>query len=218
MTARPLLYDLYSGAGGASMGYHRSGFEVVGIDIKAQPRYPFRFIQMDALEFVQRTMDGEYEMPAAWAASPPCQAYSVTKTIWQREHPDLVGPTRDAMEATGLPYVIENVVGAPLRTTIQLCGSMFGLRVYRHRLFESNVMLWQPFHPRHEATCTQVGRQPKTGEFMTVAGHFADVKTAGEYMGIDWMTRDQLSQAIPPAYTEFIGHQLMSYLERRKAA
>lgn len=198
------------------MGYHRAGFRVVGIDVKPQPRYPFDFIQMDAFEFFDRVANGEYEAPAAWHCSPPCQAYSVTQNIHGREYPELVHPTRSALEQSGLPYVIENLVGAPLNTTIELCGAMFGLRVYRHRLFESNVMLLQPPHPRHIAVCTQVGRRLKAGEFITVAGHFADVKAAGEAMGIDWMTRDQLAQSIPPAYCEFIGRQLLAVLERQR--
>jgi DNA (cytosine-5)-methyltransferase 1 len=204
--------DLFCGAGGASVGYHRAGFEMTGVDLYPQKNYPFTFVQADALEYLA---EHGHEFDAIHA-SPPCQAYSVTQNIHGREYPELVEPTRAALDACDLPYVIENVIGAPLHTTIELCGAMFGLSVYRHRRFESNVMLFQPHHPKHIAICTQVGRRPKPGEFMTVAGHFADIRTARQAMGIDWMTRDELAQAIPPAYTEFIGHQLMAVIDRRR--
>ena len=124
---------------------------------------------------------------------------------------------RDLLQASGRPYVIENVPGAPLHHTITLCGAAFGLRVYRHRLFESNILLFQPEHPKHVAR-TSYGRTPKNGEFYTVAGHFSGLEGAKVAMGIDWMNRDELAQAIPPAYTEYIGRQLLAALRNGGAA
>lgn len=216
MTGRRLrLLDMFCGAGGCSMGYHRAGFDVVGVDIKPQPRFPFPFHQADALEFVA-AHGHEFD---AIHASPPCQAYTGLANIWKYDgkHPDLVAATRAALEATAVPWVMENVVGAPLRTGIILCGAMFGLRVYRHRLFESSVLLFQPPHPRHEARASY-GRIPTDDEFFTVSGHFGDLDGAMKAMGIDWMCRTTLAQAIPPTYTEYIGRQLITYLDRLEAA
>ena len=200
---RPRLLDLFCGAGGAAMGYHRAGFDVVGVDIKPQPHYPFEFHQADALTF---PLDG-YD---AIHASPPCQAFTLAQRIQHREHPDLIAPIRTRLEEHH--YVIENVVGAPLLNPITLCGEWFGLRVYRHRLFESSALLDQPSHLRHLALLAKMGRPVKNCEYMHIAGHFSDVATARIAMGIDWMTRDELSEAIPPAYTEFIGRQLIECL------
>ena len=124
------------------MGYSRAGFEVVGVDIAAQPRYPFEFIQGDAIEYVKEH-GHEYD---AIHASPPCQAYTNAQKIMRNDHPELLEPTREALNATGLPWVIENVPGAPLIEPIELCGGMFGLRTYRHRLFESSHALTAPAH------------------------------------------------------------------------
>jgi len=129
------LLDLFCGAGGAAVGYARAGFEVVGVDCVAQPRYPFRFYQADALTFPLDGFDVIH-------ASPPCQVYSVTSALWQRKHPDLLPFVRSRLWASGNLFVIENVMGAPLPGAIVLCGTMFGLRVFRHRLFESNLLLF----------------------------------------------------------------------------
>ncbi len=135
---KPLLYDVFCGAGGCTVGYQRAGFYVVGIDKDSQPRYPGDdFIQMDALEFLEKLLNGEYPEPTLISTSPPCQVYSVTKDLSNGNHPDLVGPIRAALQTIGLPYVIENVPGAPLVNPIKLCGTMFDLRVLRHRLFET---------------------------------------------------------------------------------
>jgi DNA (cytosine-5)-methyltransferase 1 len=211
---KPRLLDLFCGAGGAGMGYARAGFDVTGVDIKPMPRYPFAFIQGDALEYL--TAHGhEYE---AIHASPPCQRYTALQVVRGREHPDLVAPTRKALEATGKPWVIENVVGAPMNTTIVLCGAMFGLKVYRHRLFESNQMLFQPHHELHRDSTPRAGRGISPKGFISVAGNTGNADYARLAMGIDWMNRDQLSQAIPPAYTEYIGKQLMAALGQERAA
>lgn len=210
----PRLLDLFCCAGGAAMGYHRAGFDVVGVDIASQPHYPFRLIVADALDYV-RDHGREYD---AIHASPPCQLYSCTHTLHSRTHPDLVAPTREALIATGHPWVIENVVGAPLRAPICLCGAMFGLNVYRHRLFESNVQLLGQAHRTHIRPCVRVGRAPKAGEVHSVAGHFSGVQLARDAMGIPWMTRAELAQAIPPAYTEYVGRQLADHIAYQRRA
>lgn len=199
--------DLFCGGGGATRGYQMAGFHVTGVDINPQPNYCGDvFIQADAMTFPLEGFDLIH-------ASPPCQAYSITQLIHGREYPELVAPVRERLEASGTPYIIENVVGAPLLNAITLCGTHFGLRVYRHRLFESNCLLLAPsIHPRHDWRCTQVGRKPKDGEYLTIAGHFSGITEARAAMGISWMTRDELSQAIPPAYTRFLAEQIVASL------
>lgn len=213
------LLDLFCGAGGAAMGYHRAGFDVVGVDIKPQPRYPFTFHQGDALEFCRR-YGSEFDVIHA---SPPCQAYSVTqnlKTV-SANHPDLVGVTRDTLRKTGKPYVIENVPGAPLRETVMLCGTMFDLGVIRHRRFECNpVLTFSPYTCHHRGRVCPMWwksrrealRRGETFEYITVAGKSFLVQEARDAMKINWMTRDELAQAIPPAYTEWIGRRLQEVL------
>jgi DNA (cytosine-5)-methyltransferase 1 len=208
------LLDLFSGAGGAGMGYHRAGFEVVGVDIAPQPRYPFEFHQADALAYCA-AHGQEFDVIHT---SPPCQAYSITKSIHGNDHPALIEATRDALIATGKPYVIENVVGAPLRSPLMLCGSMFpSLYVYRHRLFECNPPLFMA-----PATCQHSFKMPASKgayhelngtNFITCVGHNFKASDGRIAMGIDWMTRAELSQAIPPAYCEYIGRQLRHILE-----
>lgn len=203
------LLDLFCKAGGASQGYKLAGFDVVGVDIEAQPNYPFTFYQGDAIEFVK---DYGVEFDAV-AASPPCQAHTLAQRIQGREHPDLISETRAALVDLGIPYIIENVPGAPLIDPVTLCGAMFpGLRTYRHRLFESNIPLVAPTHPDHKAPNAKMGRRPQPGEWMHVVGNFSGADLAREAMGIDWMTRDELREAIPPAYTEFLGRQLIDYI------
>ena len=215
--SKPRLLDLFCGAGGAAMGYHRAGFEVVGVDIKPQPRYPFSFIHMDAFEALEiltrgRALQAEFD---AIHASPPCQAYTKASKLQGNEHPDLIGPTRELLEATGLPYVIENVKGAPLINPVLLEGQMFPeLRTHRPRLFETNwgFLVDAMRHPPPRNV--KMGRPATEEEWIQVVGHFSDVNAGRRAMGIDWMTRDELSEAIPPSYTEFIGGQLMEYLNK----
>jgi DNA (cytosine-5)-methyltransferase 1 len=204
------LLDLFCGAGGAAAGYHRAGFdEIVGVDIQPQPRYPFTFVAGHALDYVAahgRDFDAIH-------ASPPCQAFSPLRAVHRKDYPELVHATRAAMIATGRPWIIENVVGAPLGSGVVLCGTMFDLRVYRHRRFETSWLIFQPHHPPHliRAGGHNQQRQRKAnylaGGIATVTGHAGSY--CGPAMGIDWMDGDTLSQAIPPAYTQFIGHQLL---------
>lgn len=193
------------------MGYHRAGFEVVGVDIARQPRFPFEFIQADALAYL---IAHGHEFDVIHA-SPPCQAFTQAQRIQNNEHENYIDPVRSLMPP-GVPYIIENVLNAPLIDPITLCGAMFGLRTYRHRLFESNVPIVAPPHPEHVARNAIMGRRPKPDEFMHVVGNFIGVDEAKIAMGIDWMTRNGLREAIPPAYTEWIGSQILVTLESRE--
>lgn len=187
------------------MGYHRAGFRVVGVDIEDQPNYPFDFVQSDAIEFL---MKHGHEFDAVHA-SPPCQAYSKTQKLQGRKHPELVALTREALQSVGVPWVIENVPGSPLISPVMLCGCSFGLGTYRHRLFETSFACEAPRHLQHIRPTAKMGRRPKVGEMIHVVGNFSGVSVAKQAMGIDWMTRNELSEAIPPAYTEWIGKQLI---------
>lgn len=219
---RPLLLDLYCGAGGAAFGYVQAGFDVIGVDIVPQPHYPFEFVCADALEYLESRSSYIADEFVAVHASPPCQAHSILGSIWRSDnsygyderHDDLIGKTRDLIIATGLPYVIENVTGAAdqMKSPAMLCGTMFGLRLFRHRLFETSFLLFTPWHVSHEdqgLTAPKTSRQPGDGEVWSIYGHFSGVDGAKEAMGIDWMTRDELAQAIPPAYTKYIGQQMI---------
>lgn len=220
MSNRPRLLDLFCGAGGAAMGYHQAGFEVVGIDIAPQPNFPFKFVQADVMG-LDPSMFMTFD---AIHASPPCQAYSdlakrnKNADMWPR----LIDPVRQLLQDTGLPYVIENVEGAPLRDPITLCGTMFdGLRVIRHRLFESNLPLTTPEHGKHPLVFTYDKRKRHYGQldqntaFVTVTGGGnCSTANARDAMGIDWMTKVELNEAIPPAYTSYIGAQLLSHMSR----
>lgn len=216
--SRPRLLDAFSGAGGAGRGYQMAGFHVTGVDIKPQPRYAGdEFVQGDALAYI-REHGHEFD---AIHASPPCQAYSPLSYRWgENDYADLVDATRAALKETGLPYAIENVMRAPLYQSLVLCGSMFdGLRVIRHRRFECNPPLWfPPFSCSHPKGA--VGRRGHLGdrEWMTVTGHFSDIEKARAAMGIDWMSQDELAQAIPPAYTEFVGRHLLHAVQMEATA
>jgi hypothetical protein len=195
MASRPRLLDLFCGAGGSAVGYSRAGFDVVGVDKYPQPHYPFEFHQADVMEMEV----GELVDFDAIHASPPCQHYS-RATAWRGnrdDHPDLVGPTRELLRTTGLPWVLENVPEAPT-FGITLCGSQFGLEVRRHRRFETSWEWFTMMEP-----CQHYGLR---------AFEHKRERAYADAMGCEWMNRDEGRQAIPPAYTTFIGSQLLAYL------
>lgn len=192
--------DLFCCAGGAAMGLHRAGFDVTGVDIEPQPHYPFTFVQGDALA---ANLDG---FDFVWA-SPPCQRFSMySRNLGTSENfPDLIEPMRQKLTAWGGDWVIENVVGAPLRANAMLCGTMFGLKVLRHRLFETSFPT-----PALTLSCRHQGDEiPVYGNgtpqwHREKLGRNIGVAEQRAAMGIDWMTRDELTQAIPPAYSEYL--------------
>jgi len=217
------LLDLFCGAGGAAMGYSRAGFaEIVGVDVAPQPRYPFEFVQGDAFEFVARH-GGEFDVIHA---SPPCQAYSGMRRLTLSrfghapQHPDLIAPTRGALVVTGKVYVIENVCHSPLHTQFILCGAALGLaHLARHRHFECNRLLMAPpkcCHRQNSFTISVMGAKPD-GRRVSYRHHrlcrvASSLDEARAVMGIDWMEWDELREAVPPAYTEWIGRQLLAQL------
>ena len=199
------LLDLYCGAGGAAEGYRRAGFtEIVGLDITPQRHYPFTFIQANALRppLNIRLFDLIH-------ASPPCQVHSKTRPLAGKHHQDLVSQTREMLIASGKPYVIENVPGAPLINPIALNGFMFDLKLDRERWFESSVPLPFVLLPPASKRAIKMGRPVTEGDIIQIVGHFVNVSYARKAMGIDWMSRDELAQAIPPAYTEWIGRKIL---------
>lgn len=204
------------------MGYYRAGFDVVGVDIEPQPRYPFKFVQANALEvlFDSRGRELASSKVAAIHASPPCQRYTTGGRVSKRaDHPDLVGRVRDSLDAVGLPYIIENVPGAPMRADAVLCGSMFGLKVRRHRIFESNIPIAGLLPPcdHSEPIAGVYGRlHGKAGAWPGMLP--STLESWSDAMGIDWMDADGLSQAIPPAYTEWLGRSLIEAVSNREAA
>jgi DNA (cytosine-5)-methyltransferase 1 len=236
---KPRLLDLFACAGGAGEGYRRAGFDVYAVDIEPQRNNPLPFYQGDALEVLRVLLSGgsitfsngetlRLSDFAAVHASPPCQAYSITAHAHDNKHPDLLVPVRELLERTGLPYVIENVEGAPLRDPLTLCGSEFGLRapdvdgvelaLRRHRLFESNVWLMGAGGCYHDDT--KVAGSYTAGRNRTPAqrdnpdrrgGYTPHLTVRAALLGVDWkMNEHELAQAIPPVYTEFIGSQLLA--------
>jgi DNA (cytosine-5)-methyltransferase 1 len=211
------LLDLFCGAGGAGTGYHRAGFEVVGVDIAPMPRYPFEFHQADALEYCA-AHGHDFDVIHA---SPPCQGYSITKHMpWVGEYPKLVEPLRGLLIATGKPYIIENVPGAPLQNPIILCGLMFGMRVFRHRLFEIYPFFLGMSHEKHPSnSVTNSFRAYSSFDsgatHISMAGHnFKRADAVAAMNGdCDWMTREEMAESVPPAYTECVGRLLREHLE-----
>ncbi|MEU9956690.1 SAM-dependent methyltransferase [Streptomyces sp. NPDC050982] len=208
--SRPRLLDVYCCQGGAAMGWHLAGFDVTGVDKDPQPRYPFTFIQGDAIEYI-RAHGHEYDLIAG---SPPCQHYTLCQRIQGREHPALIAPTRQAMQATGRPWIIENVPEAApeLRAPLTLCGASFGLHTYRHRLFEASFPVPVQPHPEHLHPTVKMGRPLSPGDWYHAVGHFSNVPYVREDMGVPWMSRDGISECIPPAYTQWIGGASLAFL------
>jgi DNA (cytosine-5)-methyltransferase 1 len=215
---KPRLLDLFCCAGGAGIGYSQAGFEVVGVDIKLQRNYPLPFILADAL-----ALDPKFiALFDAVHASPPCQAYSdlAKRNRNADEWPRLIEPVRDMLIRSGLPYIIENVDGAPLLNAVVLCGTMFTeLRVLRHRLFEANFKIVPPPHRKHPKVHTfdrrksHFGKTDEWKDFVQVTGGGnCTLAAAREAMGIDWMTKNEINEAIPPVYTRFIGQELLRHI------
>lgn len=222
---KPRLLDLFCCAGGAAMGYARAGFEVVGVDIAPQPNYPFVFIEGDARGFVQRNAK-HFD---AIHASPPCQGYTTMGNRYRGkggpEHDLLIEEVRNALRALGVPYIIENVVGAArqMESPIQLHGGMFGLEVYRPRLFESNIPLVAPSRAPSPTNPIGVygkldGRRIWTRKDGTEQRAAKTLVQAQSAMGIDWMQWPELTEAIPPAYTQYLGAQMLDHIQYRMAA
>lgn len=220
---KPKLLDLYCKAGGCSKGYNMAGFDVVGVDIEDQPNYPFLFIRSDAIEYVRKN----YHLYDVIHASPPCQKYSRSTAPFRmagKKYPDLLNETRIELEKTGKPYIIENVPGSPMRKDLILNGEMFGLKVIRNRWFELGGGLFILCPPK-----TQIKKNlVRNGERVSVFGNGSyrkskfdkepifkkgSVRETWAYaMGINWMTCNEMSEAIPPAYTEYIGNRIKNQI------
>jgi DNA (cytosine-5)-methyltransferase 1 len=208
------MIDLFAGAGGCAMGYHRAGFEVVGVDLDWQSNYPFRFMQWDALRVNPRNFDLIH-------ASPPCQLWSISSYRSTRKHPDLITPLRERLAEWNKPYVIENVEGAPLKSPVMLCGRAFSLgavcrggvyrHLCRHRMFESSFTLTG-------TRCACVQGDPVIGVYgqgsatSSNRGYQGTVSERERAMGIDWMFSQEMAQAIPPIYCEYLGKQIIQQL------
>ncbi len=212
------LLDLFCGAGCAAIGYERAGYDVTGVDLSPQPGYPYRFIHGDALKYLA-AHGSEYDVIHA---SPPCQVHSKV-TPNPSAHVDLIAPTRELLARLSIPWVIENVAEAPLFSPVVLCGNMFGLRSYRHRLFESNVRIDQPNHPAHanyvhyiwDKRKARYGTPYLDTDFIPIHGdNNAPYALQCEAMGIEVgrVKRRGLVQGIPPAFSEYIGRQLLQYV------
>lgn len=217
---RPLLVDLCCKAGGCSLGYAAAGFDVIGVDIDPQPRYQFKFKQADVLSL---DLAKAFPKARAFHASPPCQVFSVSTKRYRnqgKQYVDVLTPLREKLLQDGRPFVIENVPGAPMRRDLVLCGEMFGLRVIRHRWFEiERAVVLQPPHMKHQGYAsglngTHVNKERQEFYYYTVCGHgrrnIDKVENWRNAMGIRHMIRSELSQAVPPVYTEYIGRQLIT--------
>lgn len=221
---KPRLLDLFCGAGGSAVGYHRAGFDVIGVDNRPQPHYPFRFVQADALAVLEDLDYTSHPPYDAIHASPPCQAYTTMNNRHGSDSPPLIAETRELLEQMGLPYVIENVMGAKreLRSPVMVCGRSVGLTLHRHRLFESNVPLMTAGCTRPDDRDAAVyGKHDQRRIWTRADGselRAATLSEASTAMRVDWMTWDEIREAIPPAFTELIGYQLLQHLNARVVA
>lgn len=222
---KPLLLDLFCCEGGASAGYVRAGFDVLGIDITPQPRYPYRFLQADALGLLSWLIDSHaIRQFAAIHASPPCQRYSTLKSMTTHQYADLLAPTRELLMTSGLPWILENVATAPMHQGIEICGTALGLNVRRHRRFDSSHLLYGPGMCRHNPDNVNVyghgawNYRPRSDD--PRIKHWTrktqqcplPVAAAKEAFEASWMTQHGLAECIPPAYTEFLGRQLLTVI------
>lgn len=218
----PLLLDLFCGAGGAAMGYSRAGFDVIGVDLHPQPNYPwpYRFIQADAMKILESGMIGELDIRAfdAIHASPPCQAYSRAMKHLAEGYPELIAPTLAALKELGVPWVVENVMGAPIPEWptlfgdegLLLCGSMFGLQVQRHRLFQTSFPIGRPSYCDHSVKVMNPHNAGARREWRIILGKGVPIeRTWREEMGVGWMNSAEGREAIPPVYTEYIGRTFL---------
>jgi len=219
--SRPKLLDLFCGAGGAAMGYHRAGFDVIGVDIEPQPNYPFEIVNADASELLKHGNNVFTDIDVIHA-SPPCQRF----TAYRRRgsgvgegYPDLIATIRDSLARIGVPYVIENVAGAPLDNPARYCGSSFGLDVRRHRFFESNIALMAPEcdHGWQTPRFPPATNRANLRRTVEVGVWRIPLSVQQAAMGIDWMTLTELSEALPPSYTEDIGAQLLAHIAEAAA-
>jgi DNA (cytosine-5)-methyltransferase 1 len=203
------LLDLFCGEGGAGHGYSTAGFDVTGVDIRPQPRYPHTFVQDDALSYL-RLHWREFDVIHA---SPPCRAHSAMRHVTQEAYFDFIPVLRGILLQLKKPYIIENVETAPLHDPVLLCGAMFGLRTYRHRLFETNMVVPRLIHPVHAFQTAPVGRSACVDEYLNLVGHFPDVELARRVMAMPWASRAGIADAVPPAYTRYLGKYAMQFVE-----
>lgn len=218
---KPKMLVYFCCQGGACKGYENAGFDVTPVDVVPQPKHyaPEKVIIADALSHLRGLITtGEIRQYVAVGGSPPCQRKTRCQKIQGREHPALIAPFRELCRASGLPYVIENVVpdgddDDPLKDPVLLCGAMFGLHTYRHRLFESNVPLEVPADPEHVAKTVKMGRPLQEGDWYHAVGNFSNVPYVRADMGVPWMTRDGVRECIPPVYAEHVGRQLMEHIQ-----
>lgn len=217
---KPVLLDIGCRQGGATRGYRNAGFFVIGVDIEPQPRYcGDAFIQADGLAVLDNMLyrrharlwlvrHGQVQVDAVHT-SWPCQGYSNTHRIRKNDHPRLIEDGRELLDKLELPYIQENVEGAPLLNPVTICGATLGLHTYRHRLFEANFPITAPEHQPHVQQQIKMGRPVREGDFYQAVGNFSNVDYVRRDMGVEWMTREGIRECVPPVYTEHIGRQLI---------
>lgn len=212
---RPIVLDAFCGRGGSSLGWYAAGWDVVGIDLDPQPLYPFEFHQGDGIAFVR----AHGHLFDAVHGGPPCQRFSRLRHLATLDYPRLIAPFRDACQATGRPYVIENVEDArdDLHDPVTLCMSMWARRMYRHRLFESNVPLLAPPHPPHRMRQAKLGRPARSGEAFQVAGNFPQIAAVRRQMEMPWSDRRGIAESAPPVLLDYVARQVLARLIDQEA-